>query len=287
MPYFGCHLSSAKGFSAMGRTAVSIGADTFQFFTRNPRGSKSKAWDPEDVRAMTALLQERSFGPLVVHAPYTINPCSSDLRVREFARQAMAEDLERLEAIPGVYYNFHPGSHVGQGSDAAAALIADTLNEVLAAEGKTVVLLETMAGKGTEVGRTFEELAHILEKTKRQERMGICLDTCHIFDGGYDIRRDLDGVLEEFDRILGLDRLKAVHLNDSLNGCGSRKDRHARLGEGQIGWMAIGQVAACPALEALPMILETPNDLTGYAGEIAALRGRLRQGSFLDELDSV
>ena len=235
MLHIGCRLSSSKGFLAMGKTALSIGADTFQFFTRNPRGGKAKAVKPEDAVALNALMQEHSFAPILAHAPYTMNPCAADEKLLEFAQMVMEGDLAMLEYVPGNMYNFHPGSHVKQGAEVGIEKIAALLNSVLHKDLHTTVLLETMAGKGTEVGRNFEELAAILSKVQLNEKMGVCLDTCHIFDGGYDIVNDLDGVLAQFDKIIGLERLKAVHLNDSLNICGSHKDRHACIGAGNIG----------------------------------------------------
>lgn len=272
----GCHLSSAKGFLAMGRTALSIGANTFQFFTRNPRGGKAKSADPQDAAALLKLAQENAFGPLLAHAPYTMNPCAAEPRLLEFAEMVMSEDLQLLELLPGNLYNFHPGSHVKQGAEAGIEKIAAMLNKVLFAGQHTTVLLETMAGKGSEVGRTFEELAAILDKVQLQEKMGVCLDTCHIFDGGYDIVNQLDDVLTEFDKIIGLERLKAVHLNDSLNTLGSHKDRHARIGEGNIGLEALTEIINHPALRKLPFYLETPNELPGYAAEISLLRSKYR-----------
>lgn len=274
MLHIGCHLSSAKGFFAMGKTALEIGADTFQFFTRNPRGGKAKAVKPEDVTALISLMQEHQFAPILAHAPYTMNPCAADAKLLEFAQMVMEGDLTMLEYLPGNMYNFHPGSHVKQGSEVGIAKIATLLNRVLHKDLHTTVLLETMAGKGTEVGRSFAELAEILSKVQLSEQMGVCLDTCHIFDGGYDIVHDLDGVLEQFDKIIGLDKLKAVHLNDSLNLCGSHKDRHACIGSGNIGLEALTNVINHPALCKLPFYLETPNDLPGYAAEIKLLRER-------------
>ena len=272
MPTFGCHLSSSAGFLAMGNTALALGADTFQFFTRNPRGGRAKALDPEDAAALAALMRAHCFGPVIAHAPYTINPCSAEPRTREFARETMADDLLRLEVLPGNYYNFHPGSHVGQGTEAGIALIAETLNAILTPDGRTTVLLETMAGKGTEIGGRFEELREILDRVDAGARMGICLDTCHVYDAGYDIAGDLDGVLTEFDRVIGLSRLRALHLNDSKNPFGSHKDRHEKLGQGSLGAEAFRRIVRHPALHGLPMVLETPNDLPGYAAEIAFLR---------------
>lgn len=268
----GCHLSTAKGFAAMGADALSIDATTFAFFTRNPRGGSAKAIDPTDVAKLQGVMANNGFGKLVAHAPYTLNPCSAKPHAREFAHTCMADDLIRMEALPGNYYNFHPGSHVDQGADRGIELIADLLNAVLKPEQTTTVLLETMAGKGTEVGRTFEELAQILERVELNDHMGICLDTCHVWDGGYDIVNDLDGVLDEFDRVIGLDRLYAVHLNDSKNPLGAHKDRHEKIGEGYIGLDAFKRVVTHPVLHKLPFILETPNDLSGYATEIATLR---------------
>jgi len=272
MPYFGCHLSSSAGFLAMGKTATSIGADTFQFFTRNPRGGKAKALDPADAAALCAWMEEHGFGKIVAHAPYTINPCSAAERTREFALQTMEDDLRRMELVPGNYYNFHPGSHVGQGTETGIALIAETLNQIMTGEQQTVVLLETMAGKGSEIGGRFEELREILDRCAVPEKLGVCLDTCHVYDGGYDIVGDLDGVLTEFDRVIGLDRLKALHVNDSKNPFGSHKDRHEKLGQGSLGPEVFQRIATHPALRGLPMILETPNELPGYAAEIALLR---------------
>lgn len=270
----GCHLSSSKGFLAMGKTALSIGANTFQFFTRNPRGGKAKEVKPEDAAALMQLAAEHKFAPLLAHAPYTMNACAADEGLRDFARNIMQSDLEIMEYLPGNMYNFHPGSHVKQGAEIGIAKIAQILNEVLYKEQRTTVLLETMAGKGSEVGRTFEELREILDKVQLNEKMGVCLDTCHIFDGGYDIVNHLDDVLIDFDKIIGLKRLKAVHLNDSLNVLGSHKDRHACIGAGNIGLEALTAVINHPALKNLPFYLETPNELPGYAAEIALLRSR-------------
>ena len=272
MLHIGCHLSSAKGLCAMGRQALALGADTFQFFTRNPRGSKAKAIDPADAAALLELLAANRFGPLVAHAPYTINPCSKTERTREFARMTLADDLKRMEYLPGSYYNFHPGSHTEQGMEVGIGQIADTLNAILKPEQHTTVLLETMSGKGSEVGGRFEELRAIIDRTALHDRLGVCLDTCHVSDAGYDIAGDIDGVLTEFDRVIGLSRLKAVHINDSMNPVGAHKDRHARIGEGSLGEAAFGRIVNHPALRELPFILETPNDLAGYAREIARLR---------------
>ena len=272
MLHIGCHLSSSKGFLAMGRQAWKLGADTFQFFTRNPRGSKAKELDSADAAALMALLAERNFAPVIAHAPYTLNLCSAEEKNRTFAREIMADDLRRMEYLPGQLYNFHPGSHVGQGMDTGIAYIADALNAILTPEQSTTVLLETMSGKGSEVGGRFEELREILDRVELSDRMGVCLDTCHVSDAGYALAEDLDGVLMEFDRVIGLNRLKAIHLNDSLNPCGAHKDRHARIGEGCIGLEALRRVVNHPALKDLPFCLETPNELPGYAAEIALMR---------------
>lgn len=277
MVYLGCHLSSSKGFAAMGETALSIGADTFQFFTRNPRGGKAKELDPEDAARLAALQRAGTIGPVVAHAPYTINPCGAEPRVREFALQTMADDLKRLEHLPGNFYNFHPGSHVGQGIEAGIAAIAETLRAVTFPGQGTTVLLETMAGKGSEVGGRFEELREILDRADLGETLGVCLDTCHVHDAGYDLVGDLDGVLTEFDRVIGLERLRAVHLNDSMNPRGARKDRHQKLGQGCIGPEALKRVVTHPALQGLPMVLETPNELPGYAEEIRLMRQWMRE----------
>lgn len=274
----GCHLSSSKGFLAMAKQAEEIGANTFQFFTRNPRGGKAKDLDVKDIAAYQQYAAEHGIGQILAHAPYTINACGKDERVQEFARETMADDLRRLEEIPDCKYNFHPGSHVQQGAEVGIEKIAGVLNEIMWQEQKTTVLLETMAGKGTEVGRNFEELQEILSRVKYPEKMGVCLDTCHVWDGGYDIAGDLDGVLTEFDRIVGLSRLKAVHLNDSMNPLGARKDRHARIGEGHIGLDALVRVVNHPALRELPFCLETPNDLEGYKREIGLLRSLRTEG---------
>ena len=272
MLHIGCHLSSSKGFAAMGRQALELGADTFQFFTRNPRGSKAKDLDPNDAAALVALMKAHNFAPIVAHAPYTLNLCGAEEANRTFARETMADDLRRMEYVPGQYYNFHPGSHVGQGMEQGIAYIAEGLNAILKPDQTTTVLLETMAGKGSEVGGRFEELRAILDRVELSDQMGVCLDTCHVSDGGYDIIGDLDGVLEEFDRVLGLHRLKAIHLNDSKNPLGARKDRHACIGEGEIGLEALARVVRHPALKDLPFCLETPNELPGYAKEIALMR---------------
>ncbi|MDO5043340.1 MAG: deoxyribonuclease IV [Slackia sp.] len=272
----GCHLSSSNGFLSMGKTASSIGANTFAFFTRNPRGGSAKAIDPEDAAELKAWMKSEDFGTLVAHAPYTLNCCSDKPHARQFAREAMADDLRRMEFTPHSYYNFHPGSHVKQGVDVGIAMIAEVLNEVLSPEQSTTVLLETMAGKGTEIGRSFEELAAIIDRVELSDHMGVCFDTCHVHDAGYDIVHDLDGVLEEFDRVLGIDRLRAVHINDSKNPLGSHKDRHEVIGAGSIGIDAFERIVNHPALRDLPFILETPNELGGYAKEIELLRGLQR-----------
>ena len=278
MLLIGCHLSAAKGYYSMGKDALTAGANTFQFFTRNPRGGAARAYDPEDGAALLALMRENSFGPIVAHAPYTLNVCSADEKVREFGDRVLAEDLARMENWPGNYYNLHPGSHSGQGAEEGIRLIADALNAVLTPETRTTVLLETMAGKGTEVGRSFEELREILDRIELSEKMGVCLDTCHIFDAGYNLAADPEGVLAEFNRVIGLSRLRAVHLNDSKNPAGSRKDRHELLGEGQIGFEALTRFAEMPAIRSLPLILETPNDLAGHAEEIARIREAFAAG---------
>jgi len=278
MLHIGCHLSCSNGYLAMGRQAVSIGADTFQFFTRNPRGGSVKPFDAEDAAALNDFMREHDFAPVLAHAPYTLNAAAADARVREFARMTMREDLERLAHIPQAMLNFHPGSHVKQGAEEGIRLIAQMLDEVYTDELPTTVLLETMAGKGSEVGRNFEELRAIMDSSRAGGRLGVCLDTCHVFDGGYDIVNRLDDVLEEFDRIVGLSRLRAIHLNDSKNTLGSRKDRHEKIGEGGIGLDALTRVINHPALRHLPFYLETPNELDGYAREIALLRGAYTQG---------
>ena len=277
MLHIGCHLSSSKGFAAMGKTALSIGADTFQFFTRNPRGGKAKAVDPEDALALRSICAEHNFAPLLAHAPYTMNPCAADEHLIEFAHMVMEGDLAMLEHVPGNMYNFHPGSHVKQGSEVGVAKIAAMLNSVLFADMHTTVLLETMAGKGSEVGRSFEELASILDKVQLNDKLGVCLDTCHVFDGGYDIVNDVEGVLEQFDKLIGLDKLHAIHINDSKNTLGSHKDRHACIGEGNIGLAALSAVTNHPQLKHLPFYLETPNELPGYAKEIALLRSLYKE----------
>lgn len=273
----GCHLSISRGFAAAARDARRIGANTFQFFTRNPRGGKAKAIDPADLERFRAECAEAGIEHILAHAPYTLNPASSNPQTREFALATLAEDLARMENTPGQMYNFHPGAHVGQGSERGIELIAEALNQVLRPGQTTTVLLETMAGKGTEVGRTFEELAAIIDRVDLGDRMGVCLDTCHVWDGGYDIAGDLEGVLDRFDRVLGIDRLCALHLNDSKNPLGAHKDRHERLGEGLIGIEAFEAIVTHPVLRNLPLYLETPQDgLDGYAAEISMLRSFCR-----------
>ena len=274
MLYIGNHTSSSKGYAAMGRQIVKNGGNTFAFFTRNPRGGNAKAIDPADVAKFQEIAREHEFGKIVAHAPYPLNACAAKENLRDFARNTFSDDLKRMEATPGNYYNFHPGSHVGQGIEVGIQKIAEVLNAVLTEEQTTTVLLETMAGKGSEVGSHFQELRAIMDLVEKRDKLGICLDTCHVWDGGYDIVNDLDGVLTEFDRIIGLDHLKAIHLNDSLNPLGSHKDRHARIGEGQIGLDALVRVIRHPALEGKPFILETPNDDEGWTREIALLRER-------------
>lgn len=268
----GCHLSSSQGYEAMGKEALKIGANTFQFFTRNPRGGAAKAINEADVAKFLELARENGIDTILAHAPYTLNACAADEGLREFAKNTMADDLRRMEYTPGNYYNFHPGSHVKQGVEIGIEFISGMLNEILKPEQSTTVLLETMAGKGSEVGRTFEELRTILDKVELSDHMGVCLDTCHVWDGGYNIAENLDSVLKEFDEIIGLGRLKAIHLNDSLNPLGAHKDRHAKIGEGCIGAEALIQVINHPLLCHLPFYLETPNDLNGYANEIAFLK---------------
>lgn len=268
----GSHLSISKGYLHMGKEATSIGANTFQYFTRNPRGGSMRALDMDDINALATYMKEHNFGPVLAHAPYTYNPCAAKDDLRNFAKQAMAEDLERLELISGQMYNFHPGSHVKQGLDQGIEYIVQCLNEILFSGMKTKVLLEVMAGKGTEVGSKFEEIARIIDGVKLKEYMGVCIDTCHIHEGDYDVVNDLDGVLDEFDSIVGLERLHAIHLNDSKNPRGAHKDRHEKIGEGHIGIDAIARIVTHPKLTHLPFYLETPNELDGYAKEIALLR---------------
>lgn len=272
----GCHLSVSKGFAAMGRQAVESGANTFQFFTRNPRGGKAKAIDENDVAKLKIIMKDNYFGPILAHAPYTLNPCSKDEKTREFALNTMIDDLQRMEYFPGNLYNFHPGSHVGQGVEKGIELIASQLNLVLNEDLHTTVLLETMAGKGSEIGSKFEELRAIIDNVNYNDKLGVCLDTCHIFDAGYDIVNNLDEVLDEFDRIIGIDRLKAVHLNDSMNFLGCHKDRHQKIGLGGIGLEAFERIINHKHLRNLPFYLETPNELEGYAAEIKTLKNLYR-----------
>ena len=272
MFYIGNHLSASKGFAAMGRKEVELGGNTFAFFTRNPRGGKAKAIDEKDIEKFLTYAKEHSFGKLVAHAPYTMNLCAAKEDVRRFSKEMFFDDMKRMEYVPGNYYNFHPGSHVGQGAEKGIELIAETLNEALTAEQSTIVLLETMAGKGSEVGRNFEELREIIDRVELSEKVGVCFDTCHTWDGGYDIVNNLDGVLTEFDRVIGLDRLCAVHFNDSMNPLGAHKDRHQKIGQGEIGAEAMKRIACHPALQGKPFILETPNEDDGYAKEIALIQ---------------
>lgn len=273
----GCHLSASKGYLAMGKQALQIGANTFQFFTRNPRGGAAKPLDLDDVAAFRSFAEEHGFFPILAHAPYTLNACAADERLRIFARNTMADDLARLEHIPGSMYNFHPGSHVKQGVETGIRFITEMLNAILKPEQSTTVLLETMAGKGSEVGRSFEELRTIIDGTEQQQLLGVCLDTCHVSDGGYDIVNHLEDVLSEFDRVIGLNRLHAIHLNDSKNPLGSHKDRHQKIGQGYIGLEAIERIINHPSLRGLPFYLETPNDVDGYAKEISLLKSLYRE----------
>jgi deoxyribonuclease-4 len=272
----GCHLSVSKGYAHMVKEALSIGANTFQFFTRNPRGGKAKDMNDDDVAEFNALAKNHGFAPVVAHAPYTLNPCSDADKTRAFAMEAMTDDLARMERLPGNYYNFHPGSHVGQGAEAAIAMISAQLNAILKPSMTTVVLLETMAGKGSEVGGTFEEIRAIIDRVELSDKIGVCMDTCHIYDAGYDIVNDLDGVLEKFDRIVGLSRLKAIHLNDSKNPFSSHKDRHECIGDGSLGLATFEKVVNHDKLKHLPFLLETPNELEGYAKEITLLKGMVK-----------
>lgn len=272
MLYIGNHTTSSKGYENMARQMIANGGNTFAFFTRNPRGGKAKEINEKDIENFLALAGAHHFGRIVAHAPYTLNACAAKENLRKFARETMADDLKRMEYTPGNYYNFHPGSHVGQGAETGIRKIAQILNAVLTDGQSTTVLLETMSGKGSEVGRNFEEIRAILDLVDKKDKMGVCLDTCHVWDGGYDIVNDLDGVLEEFDRIIGLEKLKAVHLNDSMNEMGSHKDRHAKIGEGHIGLEALVRVISHPALQGIPFILETPNDDEGWTKEIRLLR---------------
>lgn len=268
----GCHLSVSKGFENMGKEAIKLGGNTFQFFTRNPRGGKAKDIDKNDTDKLIILMKNNNFAKILAHAPYTLNPCSANERAREFAFEAMADDLKRMEYLPDNMYNFHPGSHVGQGVEKGITLISEVLNKVMWEDMSTTVLLETMAGKGSEIGSKFEELKAIIDRTEINDKIGVCLDTCHVFDGGYDIKDNLESVLEEFDKIIGLKRLKALHLNDSKNPLGSHKDRHEKIGEGYIGLEAFKNIVTHPVLKTLPCFLETPNELSGYAKEIALLK---------------
>lgn len=270
--YIGSHISSAKGYEAMGKQALKLNANTFAFFTRNPRGGKAKEIKPEDVKKYLEIQKNYQFGKIVAHAPYTMNACAAKEEVRELAFKMFADDLERMEYTPGNYYNFHPGSHVGQGSKTGILLISELLNIVINKNQSTIILLETMAGKGSEVGKSFTELQEIIERVERKEKLGVCLDTCHVWDAGYDIVNHLDEVLTEFDKVIGLEQLKAIHFNDSMNPCGSHKDRHAKIGEGCIGLEAMKRIATHEKLCKLPFVLETPNDDTGYKKEIAMIR---------------
>ena len=268
----GCHLSASKGYLAMAKQAVSIGANTFQFFTRNPRGGKAKEINEDDIKAFLQYSKEQGINRILAHAPYTLNACSADSGIREFAKNTMKDDLKRMEYTPGNYYNFHPGSHVGQGVEVGIDFIAEMLNEILTKEQTTIVLLETMSGKGSEVGRNFEELKAIIDKVKLKDKLGVCLDTCHIWDGGYDVVNNFDGVLDEFDKIIGLEKLKAIHLNDSKNDLSSHKDRHEKIGEGKIGLNAISKIINNDRIRELPFYLETPNEIEGYEREIKLLK---------------
>lgn len=272
MLYIGNHTTSSKGYTAMAKQIIANGGNTFAFFTRNPRGGRAKAINEKDIQQFLALAKEHHFGKIVAHAPYTMNACAARKELRDFARETFRDDLRRMEYTPGNYYNFHPGSHVGQGAETGIRKIAEILNDVLTDDQSTTVLLETMSGKGSEVGRNFQEIRSILDLVDKKEKMGVCLDTCHVWDGGYDIVHNLDSVIDEFDQIIGLSRLKAVHLNDSLNDLGSHKDRHARIGEGRIGLEALVNVVRHPALKGIPFILETPNDDEGWTKEIFLLR---------------
>ena len=268
----GCHLSVSGGYTKMGKDALMVGANTFQFFTRNPRGGSVKLPSKEDILGLVKIMEENSFAPIIAHAPYTFNPCALDEGIRDYTKRTMAEDMKLLDSIPGALYNFHPGSHVQQGAEIGIAKTADTLNSILDKSEKTIALIETMAGKGTEIGKTFEEIASIIEKTENKSRVGVCLDTCHINDGGYDVTNNIYGIMEEFDKIIGIDKLKAVHLNDSKNPLGAHKDRHEKIGEGHLTIDGIIKTITHPVISKLPIVLETPNDLDGYAREIALLK---------------
>lgn len=273
----GCHLSASKGYAQMAKEALEINGNTFQFFTRNPRGGKAKEVDPKDVQKYLEISKENNFAKILAHAPYTINVCSADEVIRKFGKETMKDDLQKLEAVPGNMYNFHPGSHVGQGAEVGINFIIEALNEILWEEQSTTVLLETMAGKGSEIGRSFEELKQIIDGVNLKDKLGVCLDTCHVYDAGYDIVNNLDGVLEEFDKVIGLDRLKAIHINDSKNPFESHKDRHEKIGEGSIGTEAFERIINHPKLRNLPFYLETPNELDGYAKEIALLKSLYKE----------
>lgn len=268
----GCHLSASDGYAAMAKQAIEIGANTFQFFTRNPRGFKAKDIDEQDVKEFLEIIKENKFVKILAHAPYTLNPCSADKRVRELAKEIFIDDLKRMEYTPGNMYNFHPGSHVGQGVEIGIKIISETLNEVLTKDQTTTVLLETMSGKGSEIGSKFEELKQIIDLIDLKDKVGVCLDTCHIYDGGYDIVNNLDDVINEFDKVIGLKKLKAIHLNDTKNPFASHKDRHEKIGEGHLGLDAISKVINHPKLKKLPFYLETPNEIDGYAKEIKMLK---------------
>lgn len=268
----GCHLSASKGYFAMAKEAVSIGANTFQFFTRNPRGGQAKPIDENDINSFLEYSKDHGINVILAHSPYTLNACSADPQIREFAKNTMADDLRRMEYTPGNMYNFHPGSHVKQGVEIGIDYIAEMLNEILTKDQTTTVLLETMSGKGSEIGRNFEELKEIIDKVNLKEKLGVCLDTCHIWDGGYDIVNNFDGVLDEFDKVIGLDKLKAIHLNDSKNDLSSHKDRHEKIGEGKIGLEAITRIINNERVRDLPFFLETPNELDGYKKEIEILK---------------
>ncbi len=273
----GCHLSVSKGFYNMGLEALSIGADTMQFFTRNPRGSKAKAIDEKDVEKFISFCKENNIGSLLAHAPYTLNPCSANPETRQFALETMQDDLKRLSLLPECMYNFHPGSHTGQGAEKGIEQIADLLNKIMKEDQPTVILLETMSGKGSEVGRSFEEIAEIISRVNIKSKIGVCLDTCHVHDAGYNIKDDPDSVAKEFDRVIGLDYLRAIHINDSMNPIGAHKDRHAKIGEGYIGIPAFERIINHTALRDLPFYLETPNELDGYEKEIKLLRNLRKQ----------
>ena len=268
----GCHLSVSGGYTNMGKTAISIGANTFQFFTRNPRGGGIKVPTDEDINGLIKIMKENNFAPIIAHAPYTFNPCAADERIRDYTKRTMAEDLRLLDKIPNVFYNFHPGSHVSQGAEIGIAKTIDTLNDILKNSERTMVLIETMAGKGSEIGRTFEEVKAIIDGVENKDRVGVCLDTCHVHDGGYRISEDVNAVIEEFDRIIGIDKLKAIHLNDSKNPLGAKKDRHETIGNGYLTLDSIIKIISHPVISKLPICLETPNELDGYAKEIALLK---------------